>query len=92
MKEEIFNFNKPLSEQQNKSDGNDVVGEEVVLTNKHIEFIQEVQESKKLLDFGREKGEKVLMENLLNTLEPMIDSQSEEVKKSFEYFKMKVSS
>lgn len=89
MKEEIFNFNKPLSENQQNTNDLNIVGEEVVLTNKHIEFIQEVKESKKVLDFGREKGEKTLIKNLLNALEPILESQSEEVKKSYEYFKIK---
>ena len=89
MKEKIFNFKDKPKQEEDSSEIN-IVEEEVKLTNKHIEFIKEIKDTKKVFDFGREKGEEVLIKNLLDVIEPTIDSQSEEEKKSFEYFKTKL--
>jgi hypothetical protein len=89
MKEKIFNFKDKPKQEEDSSEIN-IIEEEVKLTNKHIEFIKEIKDTKEIFDFGRGEGEKVLIKNLLDAVEPTIESQSEDVKKSFEYFKTKL--
>jgi hypothetical protein len=51
--------------------------------------INEIQEMQDIVNFVQDKGEKDSMKLLLEALFPHLENQSEEVKKSYEYFKLK---
>lgn len=51
--------------------------------------INEIQEMQDIVNFVQDKGERDSMKLLLEALFPHLENQSEEVKKSYEYFKLK---
>lgn len=51
--------------------------------------IIEFEKQNDIVNFVQDKGEKDSMKLLLEALFPHLDNQSEEVKKSYEYFKLK---
>jgi hypothetical protein len=55
-------------------------------------YIKKMDEMDNIVNFVQDKGEKNSMKLILEALFPHLDNQSEEVKKSYEYFKLKVNS
>ena len=54
--------------------------------------VKQIDEMEKVVNFVQDKGEKDSMKLILEALFPHLDNQSEDVKKSYEYFKLKVNS
>lgn len=63
--------------------------ENLIDTNFDIDKIEEIQS---VVRFVEDKGEKDSMKLILEALFPHLDNQSEDVKKSYEYFKLKINS
>lgn len=63
--------------------------ENLIDANFDIDKIEEIQS---VVRFVEDKGEKDSMKLILEALFPHLDNQSEDVKKSYEYFKLKINS
>ena len=62
--------------------------EEYNLIDNEFDVI-EFEKQDKVVNFVQDKGEKDSMKLILEALFPHLENQSEEVKKSYEYFKLK---